>query len=87
MCKLGPKHRMTLIAAASLAFFLVASVSTKGCFAAYEEAIDLYNAVLKLREELLLQTTLRPSRLEPTWLRFCGYVSLLEKPRRSSVRH
>ncbi len=52
---LGPKHRMTLIAAASLAFFLVASVSTKGCFAAYEEAIGLYYAVLKGREDLLLR--------------------------------
>lgn len=51
---LGPKHRMTLITAASLASFLVASVSTKGCFAAYEEAIDLYYAVLKGREDLLL---------------------------------
>lgn len=51
---LGPKHRYALIAAASLASCLVASVSAKGSFAAYEEASDLYNAVLKGREELLL---------------------------------
>ena len=49
----GPKHRLTLFAAASLASCLVASVSVKGSFAAYEEASDLYNAVLKSREELL----------------------------------
>ena len=49
----GPKHRYTLTAAASLASCLVASDSVKGSFAAYEEASDLYNAVLKGREELL----------------------------------
>ena len=50
----GPAHRFTLIAAASLASCLVASVSAKRDFAAYEEASDLYNAVLKRREDLLL---------------------------------
>ena len=49
----GPKHRYTLTAAASLASCLVASVSGKGSFAAYEEASDLYHAVLKGRKELL----------------------------------
>ena len=48
----GPRHRYTLLAAASLASCLVASVSAKGSFAAYEEASDLYNAVLKGRKEL-----------------------------------
>lgn len=51
----GPKHRYTLIAAASLASCIVASASAKGSFAAYEEASDLYKAVLKGREEVLLQ--------------------------------
>lgn len=49
----GPKHRYTLIAAASLVSCLVASVPAKGPLAACEEASYLYNAVLKAREELL----------------------------------
>ena len=49
----GPRHRYTLIAAASLASCLVASVSGKDSFAAYEEASDLYNTVLDNRKELL----------------------------------
>ena len=48
----GPRHRYTLFAAASLASCLVASVSGKMSFAAYEEASDLYNAVLKGRKVL-----------------------------------
>lgn len=51
---IGPKHRYTLIVAAGLASCLVASVSAKGYFAAYEEASGLYNAVLKGGEESLL---------------------------------
>ncbi|MCJ1273174.1 hypothetical protein MMC21_000963 [Puttea exsequens] len=50
----GPKHRYTLVAAASLASCLVASVSAKGSSTAYEEASKLYDVVLKGREELLL---------------------------------
>ena len=49
----GPKHRYTLIAAASLASCIVSSVPVKGSVAAYEEASELYNAVLKGREDLL----------------------------------
>ncbi len=49
-----PKHRYTLIAAAGLASCLVASASAKGSFAAYEEASDLYDAILRGREESLL---------------------------------
>ena len=49
----GPRHRYTSIAAASLASCLVASVSGKDSFAAYEEASDLYNTVLNNRKELL----------------------------------
>lgn len=53
MTLLGPKHRYTLAAAASLASCLVASVSAKESFAAYEEASDLYDTVLRGREDLL----------------------------------
>ena len=50
---IGHKYRYTLVVAASLASCIVASVPAKGSFAAYEEASDLYNAVLRGREELL----------------------------------
>ena len=50
----GPKHRYTLIVAVGLASCLVASASAKGAFAAYEEASDLYDAILRGREESLL---------------------------------
>ena len=49
----GPKHRCTLIAAASLASCLVASLPADGLFTTYEEASQLYRAVLEGREESL----------------------------------
>ena len=50
---LGPKHRLTLIAAESLASCLVASAPAKGSLAAYHEASELYNAILRGREKSL----------------------------------
>ena len=78
---LGPKHRYTLMAAASLASCLVASAPAKGFFAAYEEAGDLYNVALKGREELLLPDhpeTLSARTGMATILRLRGYLKEAE---------
>jgi len=85
---LGPKHRYTLIAAASLASCLVASVPARG-FAAYEEASDLYNAALKGREELLLPDhpeTLSARTGVATTLRLRGSLQEAEALERETLK-